>query len=56
MSTTLVVVLTVAVASALLRSLSWKFVVELVPGDPAFAVKLSASSSLVTVAAVPLSV
>ena len=49
-SITVVVVLTVGVAQALLKSLSVKLVVELVPGAPAVGVKASASSSLVMVA------
>src|SRR5262249_40928908 len=48
---TVVLLLTVGVALALLRSLSVNVVVVLEPGAPAFGVKTSASSSLVMVAA-----
>src|SRR5215831_4424714 len=48
---TVVLLLTVGVASALLRSLSVNVVVVLEPGAPAFGVKTSACSSLVMVAA-----
>ena len=47
---TVVVLLTVGVASALLRSLSVKVVVVFEPGAPAVGVKTSASSSLLRVA------
>src|SRR2546425_4768962 len=48
---TVVLLLTVGVALALLRSLSVNVVVVLEPGAPAFGVKTSACSSLVMVAA-----
>src|SRR5215467_3395692 len=48
---TVVLLLTVGVALALLRSLSVNVVVVLEPGAPAFGVKTSASSSLVMVTA-----